>query len=148
MTVRAYWGFLYFCQMDSNVNLITDVIKGGIPGLKGIYLFGSRAENTAKADSDYDLAFLAPGHPLDDQALYQLRLRLASRLDADVDLIDLEQASTVLQFQIVAKGIRVFSDDDLFCDTFDLFVFASYQHLNEGQQEILQDIYQRGRVYA
>ncbi|MCK6691905.1 MAG: nucleotidyltransferase domain-containing protein [Thermoanaerobaculia bacterium] len=134
--------------MNSKVNLITNALKEAIPSLKGIYLFGSRAENTARPDSDYDLAFLAPDHLLDDEALYRLRLRLAALLDADVDLIDLGQASTVLQFQIVAKGIRVFSDDDLFCDTFDLFVFSSYQHLNEGQAEILQDIRQRRSVYA
>ena len=134
--------------MKTKFQPVIQVLKEALPGLKGVYLFGSRADGSARPFSDYDLAILAPGHALDDYALHRLRLRLSSVLDAEVDLIDLHQASTVLQFQIIAKGLRIFSSDELFCDEFDLFVYSSYQHLNEGQQEILQDIKQRGRIYA
>ena len=127
---------------------VVAALQAALPSLKGVYLFGSRASGAARPDSDYDLAFLAPDHTLNDYALYRLRLQLASLLNADVDLIDLYKASTVLQFQVVAKGQRIFSSDALFCDEFDLFVFSSYQHLNEAQQGILQDIRQRGHIYA
>ena len=127
---------------------IIAALQAALPGLKGVYLFGSRADGTARRDSDYDLAFLAPDHSLSDYALYRLRSQLAALLNAEVDLIDLYRASTVLQFQVVAKGRRVFSADKLFCDEFDLFVFSSYQRLNEGRREIIQDVHQRGFVYA
>lgn len=134
--------------MNTDFQAIIQMLSGAIPGLKGIYLFGSRANGSERADSDYDFAFLAPGHTLSGYALLQLRLNMSTLLDADVDLIDLQQASTVLQFQIVTKGHRFFSSDNLYCDEFDVFVYSSYQHLNEGQQEILQAIRQRGKVYA
>lgn len=134
--------------MKSEFTPVVAVLQAALPGLKGVYLFGSRADGTAQPDSDYDLAFLAPNHSLSDYAVYRLRLQLASLLNADVDLIDLYAAATVLQFQVVTKGERLFSSDNLFCNEFDLFVFSSYQRLNEGRREIIQDIYQRGFVYA
>lgn len=140
--------FLYFCRMKSDFHAVLSALQADLPTLKGVYLFGSRADGSALPDSDFDLAFLAPGHVLDDYALYCLRLKLAQLLNADVDLIDLNHASTVLQFQIVAKGQRIFSSDSLFCDEFDLFVFSSYQRLNESQQDLLEDIKTRGRIYA
>ncbi len=134
--------------MKSEFAPVISTLQAALPGLKGVYLFGSRADGTARPDSDYDLAFLAPNHSLSDYALYRLRLQLASLLNADVDLIDLYPASTTLQFQVVAKGQCLFSSDNLFCNEFDLFVFSSYQRLTEGRREIIQDVHQRGFVYA
>ena len=140
--------FPYFCIMNNVFQTVIQVLLEALPSLKAVYLFGSRAAGTERPESDYDFAFLAPGHTLSDYEIHQLRLLVSNLLDADVDLVDLQQASTVLQFQIVAKGQRIFSSDNLYCDEFDLFVFSSYQHLNEGQQAIIQDIKQRGKVYA
>lgn len=134
--------------MNSDYKPVIQILLAARPDIKGIYLFGSRADGTASPGSDYDFAFLTPGKTMSVHAVHQLRLSLATMLDADVDLIDLQEASTVLQFQIISKGLRIFSSDDLFCDTFDVFVFSSYQHLNEGQQDIIHNIKQQGKVYA
>jgi predicted nucleotidyltransferase len=134
--------------METPIKIVIEALVNIVPDLKGVYLFGSRADGSARPDSDFDFAFLNTGTRLSDLAVHSLRLALATSLDADVDLVDLRAASTVLQFQIISKGRRIYSSDDSFCDTFDLFVYSSYQHLNEGQQEIIQAIRQRGKVYA
>ncbi|MEY4107575.1 MAG: hypothetical protein RL181_1917 [Bacteroidota bacterium] len=134
--------------METPIKIVIEALVNIVPDLKGVYLFGSRADGSARPDSDFDFAFLNTGTRLSDLAVHSLRLALATSLDAEVDLVDLRAASTVLQFQIISKGRRIYSSDDSFCDTFDLFVYSSYQHLNEGQQEIIQAIRQRGKVYA
>jgi predicted nucleotidyltransferase len=134
--------------METPIKIVIEALVNIVPDLKGVYWFGSRADGSARPDSDFDFAFLNTGTRLSDLAVHSLRLALATSLDADVDLVDLRAASTVLQFQIISKGRRIYSSDDSFCDTFDLFVYSSYQHLNEGQQEIIQAIRQRGKVYA
>ena len=133
--------------METPIKIVIEALVNIVPDLKGVYLFGSRADGSARPDSDFDFAFLNTGTRLSDLAVHSLRLALATSLDAEVDLVDLRAASTVLQFQIISKGQRIYSSDDSFCDTFDLFVYSSYQHLNEGQQGIIQDIRQRGKVY-
>ena len=133
--------------METPIKIVIEALVNIVPDLKGVYLFGSRADGSARPDSDFDFAFLNTGTRLSDLAVHSLRLALATSLDADVDLVDLRAASSVLQFQIISKGRRIYSSDDSFCDTFDLFVYSSYQHLNEGQQEIIQAIRQRGKVY-
>ena len=57
-------------------------------------------------DSDIDLAVLVAGKA-DPVRLWELGQTLASELDRDVDLIDLRAASTVMQYQIITTGRRL-----------------------------------------
>ena len=41
-----------------SINMIITFLSKRLPALKGIYLFGSHAENRARSDSDIDIAFL------------------------------------------------------------------------------------------
>lgn len=140
--------FVYICTMENVFLILTNTLKDAIPGIKAVYLFGSQANGTAHLDSDYDIAFLATEKQFDELFLFRLKQSLELKLNADVDLINLRAATTVLQFQIISTGVRIYCIDDFFCNSFDLMVYSSYQHLHEERREIIEDIKKRGYVYA
>lgn len=70
----------------------------------GAWLYGSRARAAARADSDIDLAVLCDG-PLDPVALCDVSGRLAARLGATVDLVDLRTAGGLLRVEATHHGL-------------------------------------------
>jgi predicted nucleotidyltransferase len=140
----------YFCgtMVSKNKDIIVSVLKGALPGLKGIYLFGSRAKGSANSQSDYDLAILLD-RPLNDALKkWNIAQELAIKLNVDVDLVDLKDASTVMQFQVISSGKRLYSSDIAYCDTFETFVYSSYLRLNEERREILDQVRASGKIFA
>ena len=126
---------------------LTRMLRQRIPGLLGVYLFGSRAKGSAGPASDIDIAVLSDP-PLSPETCFELG-GLASELAGEaVDLVDLMQASTVLRLQIIAHGQRLYCDDPVACATFEDRAFSDYALLNEERQGILDDIADRGRVYG
>lgn len=86
-------------------------------GVDVAYLFGSRADGTAYADSDYDLAFLfkAYNHQHHNIALAaSIQLELEERLKAPVDVVFLQRVPVALGFEIINKGIVFYSGDEDF----------------------------------
>ncbi len=111
------------------------VCKQYIPDIKLLYLFGSHATNQATDRSDIDLAILLPTK-LSAIERWEIQQKLALEFNVDVDLIDLLSASTVMQNQIVNKGICLF-DENNFKGTFEVQVMSMYQHLNEERSSLL-----------
>lgn len=70
-----------------------------------VYLFGSRAKNTARATSDVDIALL-PMESLPDNFFADLRELLEeSNLPYTVDIIDLSQIDEAFKQKILQEGI-------------------------------------------
>jgi uncharacterized protein len=111
-----------------------------------IYLFGSQAQQQARQDSDIDLAFLSE-RTLSHYERFMITGELAAILNCDVDLIDLKEATTVFQAQIVGKGKVLYCADDDKKARFEMKVFKEYAKLNEERAEILKQIQKRGAVY-
>jgi len=124
-----------------------ETLRGALPSLQAVYLFGSRATDSGTEASDVDLAVLAP-QSMPGVQRFDLAETLAARLNRDVDLIDLREASTVLRSQVVAQGRRLYTAPDFDVDAFEDFVFADYARLNEERAEILADIRRRGSIHA
>lgn len=135
---------IFSTDMDS----IVQILKENIPDLQAVYLFGSRAEGLARPESDTDIAYLAEGVALSAVDRFFLAQKLANVLHTDVDLIDLKKASTVLRFEIVGKGKRIFCPDEYACDLFEATVFSMYQRLQEERAGIIAEIMRKGRVYG
>lgn len=127
---------------------VVQILKKEISGLKAVYLFGSRSEGVERADSDTDVAYLSEGTALSAVERFFLAQKLASVLNTDVDLIDLRKASTVLRFEVVGKGMRIFCAEEDACDLFEMTVFSMYQHLQEERKEIIAEIMRSGKVYG
>ena len=102
-----------------------------------IYLCGSQGKGSAQADSDLDLALLAPGY-IDSSLLGYLANDLATLVDCEVDLLDLRRASTVMQHQVISTGRTVF-DTDLPVRLLEVAVLSEKIALDEARLSIEWD---------
>lgn len=132
--------------MDSIPNeTIVDRILKTIPYAKAIYRF--RSAGTLFERPDSDLALLAPNF-LDQMVCWELAQDLAVLLKRDVDLVDLQRASTVVRHQIVSDGQRIHCAHGFQAGEFESRALSDYVRLNESRRDILQDIQKRGRIHA
>ncbi|MFZ5945137.1 MAG: type VII toxin-antitoxin system MntA family adenylyltransferase antitoxin, partial [Bacillota bacterium] len=98
-------------------------------------------------ESDIDIAFLNE-NALNNYELFLFAQELASLLGRDVDLVDLNQATTVFQSKVVSKGKVIFCSDEKRRALFEMTVYKKYARLNEERKEILKGIRERGTVYG
>jgi len=103
-----------------------------------IYLFGSYAKGNARPDSDLDLAFLS-SKEIDDYQRFLTAQKLASKLNIEVDLIDLKKASTVFKAQII-QGKLLYAEDKKQKQEFEMLTLKKYARLNEERKEIIDKI--------
>ncbi len=107
--------------------------------LIGVIAFGSRATEHNQVSSDLDLAvFLS--QPLDSLARWQLAQEIAAVINLDVDLVDLTQASTVFQMQIIDNGLWLYQSDKTACAEIEVRIMAMYYQLQFERKDILDDI--------
>lgn len=113
-----------------------------------IYLFGSTVKGRARQDSDIDIAFVKnEDPPIEKYDLFLIAQELASRLNQDVDLIDLYQSSTVFQAQVVHTGEIIYCSDEQQKAQFEMKAFKMYTQLNEERAPILKEVSERGTIY-
>jgi uncharacterized protein len=129
----------------------TGLIRQKLSNVLAIYVFGSRVtENTSK-DSDLDLAVLVAGYA-DVVGLWNLSSEIASMTNCDVDLLDMRAASTVMQYQILSKGIRVWQSDRpsvaLEIGLYECAMLSEMTALNEARAGLISDIKKSGRIYG
>ena len=114
--------------------------------LKGVYLYGSAGTPFETAGSDMDIAVLAEKR-LGFQVLNELKVALERHLGRDVDLIDMHEVSTVMQFQVVTYGKRILTFDRPYCELFDSKTWWLYYDLQEERAGILEDVRKRGKIH-
>ena len=116
------------------------------PDAMAIYAFGSQVSGHAHAHSDLDLAVLLKGYA-EPLTLFDVASHLAEIIDRDVDLLDLRAASTVMQFQVIYYGQRLYGKH-LDVDLFELAVISEKTSFDESRALLLNDIQQRGSIYG
>lgn len=130
-------------------NIITQLVKEHVASVQAIYLFGSQVMHEASLNSDLDLAFLTShGSHLTATEIFQIKIKLEAALGVDVDLIHLNQASTVFQFQITTTAKHLYVKDADLVLQYEALVLSMYQRLHEERKEILNEIIASGRVYT
>lgn len=135
-------------QLDEQA--IVAKVREAFPEIQGIYLFGSYAGGTQRPGSDVDLALLfQPSDRMDSRnlPLHPLHPRLQGLAGCNFDLVDLRQAPTVLQKEVVMLGRRIYCADERAADEFDIAVMSRYQKLNEERAGILEQFRTTGRAY-
>jgi predicted nucleotidyltransferase len=80
------------------------------PSLHFAAVFGSRARGTHRPDSDIDLAWLPRDRSLLLTHELQLQGDLAMATGMDIDLVRVDEASTVLRHEIARDGQLVFGE--------------------------------------
>lgn len=121
-------------------------LQSALPDLLAVYLFGSHAQGQAGPDSDLDLAVLT-GRRIAPLAVWELSQALAAALDSDVDLVDMRSASTVLQYQVITTGVRLWASNAE-AGLFECMVLSEKTELDTARAGLMQDIQREGSVYG
>ncbi|USK41845.1 nucleotidyltransferase domain-containing protein (plasmid) [Cytobacillus firmus] len=110
-------------------------------------LFGSTVSGNSHKESDIDIAYLSSTKKADKNEIFMVAQELAAKLNKDVDLIDINQASTVFQAQIVQSGTTIYCTNEQKLEEFEMKVLKMYSKLNEERSEILRKIDESGTIY-
>lgn len=129
-----------------NVERVLTHLLATLPDLMAVYVFGSQATGEAHADSDLDLAVLAAG-PVDPLLLWQLSGELADIVAVPVDLLDLRTASTVMQYQVITTGHRLWNKDSQ-AGIFESYILSEKTALDAARAGLLADIQKEGKVHG
>ncbi|SMB91074.1 Nucleotidyltransferase domain-containing protein [Desulfonispora thiosulfatigenes DSM 11270] len=125
---------------------ITDYLRDKLsPYL--IIIFGSFAKESTHKNSDLDVAFISE-KKFSDYELFMIAQRLADIIGREVDLIDLTNASTVFQAQIIGTGKVIYCSDEQKRMLFELTALKKYTRLNEERKFVIEKIKESGRVYG
>ena len=125
---------------------VVPLLRRRLPGLLSVYAFGSRITGQARPDSDLDLAVLVAGYA-DVAGLWHLASEVADQVGCDVDLLDMRAASTVLQYQILTQGQRLWVADPL-VGVWEAAVLSDKLDLDVARAGYVQDILREGRVHG
>lgn len=122
------------------------LLQDQLPDLLAVYVFGSQMTGDAGAESDLDVAVLSSGlvEPL---TLWRLSGELADIVGVPVDLLDLRAASTVMQYQVLTTGRRLWSKDSQ-AGLFESFILSEKTALDTARAGLLADIQKEGKVYG
>ena len=102
----------------SQTSMDDSAIREVLSGFADIYLavlFGSVAKESARVDSDLDIAVLA-NHKLSSNEKIQLIEAFAQKIGRPVDLIDLFDPPQPLLGQIIKTGRKILGTDDAFAN--------------------------------
>lgn len=122
------------------------LVQQRLPGLLGVYGFGSRVQGGARPDSDLDMAVLVEGYA-DPLILWDLAGELTDVAGVAVDLLDLRAASTVMQYQIVTRGQRWWARDSQ-AALYEAAILSQKTDLDAARSGLLEDILRSGQVYG
>lgn len=126
---------------------VVSAIRARFPNAMAIYAFGSRVQGTAGPQSDLDLAVLVAGYA-DPLALWDVASgNLADVVGCPVDLLDLRAASTVMQYQVITTGQRLWSIG-LPVGLFETFVLSEKTALDEARAPLMADIQRTGKIHG
>ncbi|YCH22532.1 nucleotidyltransferase domain-containing protein [Pseudomonas sp. D1-3] len=129
-----------------NRQAVIDLLCARLEGVLGIYAFGSRVQGGANAHSDLDLAVLVEGYA-EPVALWGMAGELEDIVGCPVDLLDLRNASTVMQQQVIVHGERWWARDER-AGLFECAMLSEKLALDAARAPLLRIIEQEGRVYG
>jgi predicted nucleotidyltransferase len=132
---------LCYCLKVINLNPAIDILRAKFGALQAVYLFGSQADDTARSDSDVDLAFLNNAPPVDSVELWNISQDIAVALNRDVHLIDIRHASEVFRAEIVSKAKVILDLDPEARKEFETYAICAYTDFNEQRRDFLEEFY-------
>ncbi|MBO9542185.1 nucleotidyltransferase domain-containing protein [bacterium] len=121
-------------------------VRAALPDAMALYAFGSRVHGTSGPESDLDLAVLVESYA-DPVKLWELASELADLVSCEVDLLDMRAASTVMQYQILTTGNRLWAKDHR-VGLFESFVLSEKTALDQARAGLLADIEREGKIHG
>jgi len=130
-------------------DLVAPIFEGAKIGPLSVYLYGSRATAFVRSDSDFDFALIASS-PIEREELATIRDALIDALPGvpDVDCVDMRSIPLTLAAQVIETSVLLLRGDDFQRNMLETRLLSMYAILNEERQGILNDIVERGSIYA
>ena len=94
-------------SIKNHLDQLLPEIIAKFPSIQVMYLFGSYASGTPKADSDADIAVFTDGSETFTMDL-EVGVFLQQRLKRPVDVVIIQKASPIFQHEIMRKKVRIF----------------------------------------
>ncbi len=123
---------------DQIIGLAITKIRESMDDILAVYVFGSFGTEYQTKESDLDLAIIS-GKGVDSVSLWHLAQSIASDINLNVEIVDLQRASTVFRYQVITTGKRVYCCDEPKCDALENVYASMYLRLNEERKGIIQD---------
>jgi|TARA_B110000914_G_scaffold218701_1_gene226320 predicted nucleotidyltransferase len=115
-------------RIKSYLQKIDDICAG--------YIFGSFASNMERPSSDIDIAILLYNGSLDFQCKNNIILDLNEITGREVDCVELNKVTPVLQMQIIKNGQQLFCKDEKHVNEFTIEVIRNYVDLKKIRKPI------------
>jgi predicted nucleotidyltransferase len=125
---------------------IVSTVRARFRNAMAVYAFGSQVQGTAGPQSDLDLAVLVAGYA-DPLVLWDAAGSLSDVVGCPADLLDLRAASTVMQYQVITTGRRLWSIG-LAASLFETFVLSEKTSLDEARAPLMADIRRTGKIHG
>lgn len=119
-----------------------------------VYLFGSRADSTAFANSDYDFGILLRETPNLEKAssiMMEIQDEAAKILNSKIDVVVLNTATIEQKFLIISRGLLLFSEDDnLRTDFEDVTIrdYLDFKPFLDAYRRDVREAIKAGEFYA
>lgn len=130
-----------------SLNQIITFLRGKLADLQAVYVYGSYVTGGFSAESDLDLAVRVAGE-LENPTRWKVQEELASLISRDIDLLDLGQASLVMQFQVISTGERIYCVDQDIAAQHEMLVYSRYLDFSLTRKPIIEAVQERGSVYG
>lgn len=121
---------------QETIDTCIEMICSQYPSTALIYLFGSYGTEYQRNNSDIDLAFYAE-QSISTIDTWNLAQTIANKINRDVDLIHLNNASTVFAYEIIMNGSCILSQDKQKQGVVENLLMGKYLRFNEERSEIL-----------
>jgi predicted nucleotidyltransferase len=119
-------------------NEIIFFLQSKIQGLMWIGLFGSILnDGFEQTRSDIDIVFISK-HEISNIKRWEVQEQLASKLNIDIDLVDLKKSDDVIAFEALSKGKEIFKNGSRELEIFLDNIYINYIQLNEDRKEIME----------
>jgi predicted nucleotidyltransferase len=122
--------------MINLLSIMVPEIIAAFPQVQVMYLFGSHATGTSRADSDVDIAVFTDGS---EPALFDLELGvlLNQRLRKSVDVVIMQKVSPILQHEVLSNKVIVFEKNRslrIFLENKSLRAYLDVRHYQHKRQ--------------
>jgi len=97
------------------LNLIQELSLESSP-IMVVWLYGSRAKDTASSNSDYDIAIAFDNNDINFASEYyadELAAKWSQSTGAEISIIDINQVPVPLAYSVIEEGIVVVCKNDL-----------------------------------
>ena len=112
-----------------------------------IVIFGSYVRESQTPQSDIDIAIKIKGG-ITKKELNDISKQLEEILKKEVDLIDLDNANSILKYEILYSGMPIYIKNEYYYDLYVIDACNEFLEVNEDRESIINRIIAGGDIYG